>query len=156
MRAPGSPPSGARTGSLQPMAEDCIFCQIVAGRIPAHVVAEDEHTLAFLDIAPAARGHLLVIPKRHAQDVFAIGEEDLAAVAAATKRIAERVRERLGPDGITLHQSNGRAAWQTVFHFHIHLIPRSQGDGVTFPWKPTRPDADELAALAEQLREPSN
>ena len=103
---------------------DCIFCKIVAGELPATVVASDERALAFLDISPATRGHTLVIPRAHAQDIHEIGADDLAACIALAQRIAGRARERLGADGVNLLHSSGRAAWQTVFHFHIHVIPR--------------------------------
>ena len=101
------------------MAEDCIFCKIVAGEIPAQIVDEDEQTLAFMDIAPATRGHALVIPKRHTADLWEIEPEQLAAVAEAAQRLALRMRDRLGADGVNLINSCRPAAWQTVFHFHV-------------------------------------
>jgi histidine triad (HIT) family protein len=134
------------------MAEDCIFCKIVAGEIPAQIVAQDERTLTFMDIAPATRGHALVIPKRHATDLLEIETGELEAVAAAAKRQAARARERLGADGVNLLNSCGQAAWQTVFHFHIHVIPRYLGDPLKLPWVPTPGDMDEIAAAAVELR----
>lgn len=132
--------------------EDCIFCKIVAGEIPAQIVEQDEHTLTFMDIAPATRGHALVIPKRHATDLLEIETDELAAVAAAAKRQAARARERLGADGVNLLNSCGKAAWQTVFHFHMHVIPRYLGDPLKLPWVPTAGDMDEIAAAAAALR----
>src|SRR5271163_1296510 len=130
------------------MVEDCIFCKIVAGEIPAQIVDEDEDTLAFMDIAPATRGHLLVIPKRHATDLWEIEPEQLKAVAAAAQRMALRVRDRLDPDGVNLINSCRPAAWQTVFHFHIHVIPRYTGDPLKLPWVPTPGDMEAIAVTA--------
>jgi histidine triad (HIT) family protein len=134
------------------MAEDCIFCKIVAGEVPAQIVAQDEQTLAFMDIAPATRGHALVIPKRHAQDLWEIEPSELVAVAAAAQRLALRVRDRLGADGVNLINSCRPEAWQTVFHFHIHVIPRYAGDPLKLPWVPAPGDMDAIAAAADQLR----
>ena len=134
------------------MEPDCIFCKIIAGEIPAQVVEEDEQTLTFMDIAPATRGHALVIPKRHATDLLEIEPDQLAAVAAAAKRQALRVRERLGADGVNLINSCGAEAWQTVFHFHMHVIPRYAGDPLKLPWVPAPGDMDEISAAAAELR----
>jgi histidine triad (HIT) family protein len=130
---------------------DCLFCKIVAGEIPATIVAEDERTLAFMDINPATRGHALVIPREHAADVFAIDPADLQAVALAAQRLARRAREQLGADGVNLLNSNGPAAWQTVFHFHLHVIPRYDGDPLRLPWVPAPGDMDDIRAAAAQL-----
>jgi histidine triad (HIT) family protein len=134
------------------MAEDCIFCKIVAGEIPAQIVDEDEHTLAFMDIAPATRGHALVIPKLHASDLWEIDQEQFAAVARATHRLARKIRERLEPDGLNLINSCGIQAWQTVFHLHVHVIPRYSGDPLKLPWVPAAGDVTEISAVAAQLR----
>ncbi|MEA2156264.1 MAG: histidine triad family protein [Solirubrobacteraceae bacterium] len=134
-----------------PAEPDCLFCRIVAGEIPATIVAEDERTIAFMDINPATRGHLLVIPREHAADVYAIDPADLQAVAVAAQRLARRARERLGANGVNLLNSNGAAAWQTVFHFHLHVIPRYEGDPLRLPWDPAPGDPDEIAAAAARL-----
>jgi histidine triad (HIT) family protein len=130
---------------------DCLFCKIVAGEIPATIVAQDERTVAFMDINPATRGHALVIPRAHARDVHAIDPEDLKAVAAAAQRLAGRAVAQLGADGVNLLQSNGAAAWQTVFHFHLHVIPRYAGDPLRLPWVPAPGDMDDIAAAGAQL-----
>jgi histidine triad (HIT) family protein len=130
---------------------DCLFCKIVAGEIPATRVAEDERTIAFMDINPATRGHLLVIPREHAADLLEIDPEDLAAVARHAQKLAQRVKERLGADGVNLLNSCGSAAWQTVYHFHMHVIPRYSGDPLRLPWQPAPGDRDEIAAAAEAL-----
>ncbi len=131
---------------------DCLFCKIVAGEIPATIVAEDERTIAFMDINPATRGHALVIPRAHAADVFAIDPEDLQAVAVVAQRLAQRAREQLGADGVNLLNSSGRAAWQTVLHFHLHVIPRYRGDPLRLPWVPAPGDRDDIKAAGAQLR----
>lgn len=132
--------------------EDCIFCKIVAGEIPAQIIEQDERTLTFMDIAPATCGHALVIPKRHTTDLWEIDPDQLTAVVAAAKRQALRARDRLGADGVNLINSCGAAAWQTVFHFHMHVIPRYVGDPLKLPWEPTPGDIDEIAAAATELR----
>ena len=131
---------------------DCIFCQIVAGELPARIIDEDERTIAFMDINPATRGHALVIPRRHARDLLEIEPDELNATVLAAQRLAIRVKERLRPDGINLINSCGAAAWQTVFHFHVHVIPRYQGDPLRLPWTPGPGDTGEIDAAAEQLR----
>jgi len=131
---------------------DCIFCQIVAGEIPAQIIDEDERTIAFMDINPATRGHALVIPRRHARDLLEIDEEDLKATIVAAQRLARKVHDRLGADGVNLLNSRGGAAWQTVYHFHVHVIPRYEGDPLRLPWKPEEGDRQEIAAAAEALR----
>jgi histidine triad (HIT) family protein len=131
---------------------DCLFCKIVAAEVPATVVGEDERTLSFMDINPATRGHALVVPREHAADLLEIGQEDLAAVAAAAKRLAARAKEALGADGVNLINSCGAAAWQTVFHFHVHVIPRYRDDPLKLPWVPAPGDADEIAAAGAALR----
>jgi histidine triad (HIT) family protein len=130
---------------------DCIFCKIVAGELPAAVVASDERALAFLDINPATRGHTLVIPRAHVQDIHEIDTDDLAAATALAQTIAGRARERLGADGVNLLHSSGSAAWQTVFHFHIHVIPRYLGDPLRLPWVPAPGETSEIAAAAAAL-----
>jgi histidine triad (HIT) family protein len=132
--------------------QDCIFCRIVAGEIPASVIDQDEHTLAFMDIAPATRGHALVIPKRHAADLWEIDPDQLAAVTLTAQRVARRIRDRLGADGVNLINSCRAPAWQTVFHFHIHVIPRYEGDPLRLPWDPHSGDLGEIQAVAEELR----
>jgi histidine triad (HIT) family protein len=131
---------------------DCIFCKIVAGELPGAIVDEDEHTIAFMDISPATRGHALVIPRNHAANVLEIQPEELAATIKAAQRLAARITDRLGADGVNLLNSCGSAAWQTVFHFHIHVIPRYQGDPLRLPWIPAPGDPDEIAAAAAALR----
>jgi histidine triad (HIT) family protein len=134
------------------VADDCIFCAIASGDGPAEVVQEDEHTVAFMDLNPWTRGHALVIPRKHAKNLYEIGEDDLAHTMSAAKRLAIRMRDTLGCDGINLINSTEPAAWQTVFHFHVHVIPRYVGDGLVLPWKPTPADPAELAAAAAALR----
>jgi histidine triad (HIT) family protein len=130
---------------------DCLFCKIVAGELPSTRVDEDERTIAFMDINPATRGHLLVVPREHSTDVLEVGPEDLAACAAMAQKQAARVKERLGADGVNILNSCGRAAWQTVFHYHVHVIPRYDGDPLRLPWTPGPGDREEIAAAASEL-----
>jgi histidine triad (HIT) family protein len=131
---------------------DCIFCGIAAGTMPAERVYEDERTIAFLDIFPAADGHVLVIPRAHADDIHSLAPADLSAGAQTAQAMAGRVSGALGADGISIVQANGAAAGQTVFHYHVHVIPRFDGDGVLRPRTPGRAGADELGRLGALLR----
>ena len=133
-------------------SEDCLFCRIVAGELPATIVDEDARTLAFMDINPATRGHALVIPRAHAADLHSLARADLEACAVAAQRLAGRMRARLGADGINLINSCGAAAWQTVFHFHVHVVPRYVGDPLELPWVPSPGDMNEIAATGALLR----
>jgi histidine triad (HIT) family protein len=132
-------------------SDDCIFCKIIAGELPARIVREDERTIAFMDIAPATYGHTLVIPRNHSRDLLEIGAEDLEAVVLAGQEVAQRIKERLGADGVNLINSCGARAWQTVFHFHLHVIPRYEDDPLRLPWVPAQGDPDEIALAAAQL-----
>jgi histidine triad (HIT) family protein len=132
--------------------QDCIFCQIIAGEIPAQIIHEDEKTVAFMDINPATRGHVLAVPRRHVRNLLEIDPGDLEAVALTAKRVAARMPDRLGADGVNLLNACGRAAWQTVFHFHMHVIPRYDGDPLRLPWTPAEGDPEEIKAAAEALR----
>ncbi len=131
---------------------DCIFCKIVAGEVPGQIIDEDERTIAFMDIAPATPGHALVVPRRHARNLLEIDAEDLQATMLAAQRLARRISDRTEAAGINILNSCGSAAWQTVFHFHLHVIPRYQADPLQLPWTPAEGDPDEIAAVAEQLR----
>jgi histidine triad (HIT) family protein len=129
-----------------------IFSRIVAGEIPAIKVYEDATTLAFLDIHPASRGHILVISKAEYADLFDIPADTLAAVHATVQRVALAIRDVLAPDGINIIQNNGAAAGQTIFHYHVHLIPRWEGDGVLSLWEPGTTDFAALEAFGTQIR----
>jgi histidine triad (HIT) family protein len=130
---------------------DCIFCKILAGDLPATIVDEGERTISFMDIAPATRGHTLVIPRVHSADLLSVAREDLLAVVLAAQRLALRAKERLGADGVNLLNSCGAVAWQTVFHFHVHVIPRYSGDPLRLPWVPGPGDPQEISAAAQEL-----
>lgn len=133
--------------------DDCIFCKIIAGEIPCVKLYEDEHTLAFMDINPANRGHALAIPKKHEPDLFEATDETLAVTAATAARVARAVKATVEPDGINLVQANGPGAAQSVFHLHLHVIPRFEGDDLKLNWGvPPQPgDMDEIKALGEQI-----
>ena len=130
--------------------DDCIFCQIATGDAPAHLVAEDDGALAFLDIFPQAEGHTLVIPREHCANIFEIDDAAIQATAALARRVAEAVRAELEPDGLAVYQANGAAAGQTVWHYHVHLIPRRKGDPFGFHGK-QRADDGALTRTAEAL-----
>jgi histidine triad (HIT) family protein len=132
--------------------EECLFCKIAAGELPSERVDEDEHTLAFMDINPWTRGHALVIPKRHSKNLYEIGDEDLHHTAASAQRLSVRMRDALGAEGVNLLNCCEPAAWQTVFHFHVHVIPRFSDDPLRLPAQPRQPDDDELASVARDLR----
>jgi histidine triad (HIT) family protein len=131
---------------------DCIFCKIVAGEMPAHKIHEDDHTVAFLDISPWTRGHALVIPKEHARNLYDAPPEALDVTVRSAQKVALKLRDTLGCDGVNLLNSCEPAAWQTVFHLHMHVIPRYEDDPMQLPAKPQEPEQDELAELAEQIR----
>jgi histidine triad (HIT) family protein len=130
---------------------DCVFCKILAGELSSTIVDEDERTIAFMDIAPATHGHALVIPRVHSTGLLSVDPEDLAAVARASQRLATRMRERLGAEGVNLVNSCGALAWQTVFHFHMHVIPRYPDDPLRLPWTPTPGDPAQIAVAAQEL-----
>jgi histidine triad (HIT) family protein len=131
---------------------DCIFCAIVAGDAPAEIIDQDDHTVTMMDINPATRGHALVIPRDHTEDLLSISERDLCNTAVAAQRIAKRMEETLDPDGFNLINACRAAAWQTVFHFHIHVIPRYEDDPLKLPWIPRGADMDQISSIAGKIR----
>ncbi|MGB2850417.1 MAG: HIT domain-containing protein [Solirubrobacterales bacterium] len=131
---------------------DCIFCAIVAGAAPAEVLDSDEHTISFMDINPATPGHALVIPRRHSKDLIEINSYDLRHTIAASQRLTLQMAESLKPAGFNLINASGAAAWQTVFHFHVHVIPRYEDDPLKLPWIPRGAEMDEIARIAAQIR----
>jgi len=134
-------------------AMDCIFCAIVAGAAPAAVVHDDDDTLAFMDINPVSRGHVLVVPKKHYRNLYDVDPEAAAAVMRTTVHVARAVRAALQPDGMNLFQSNERAAFQSVFHFHVHIIPRWIGDELRLPPRVQRVEFSVLQEMAALIRE---
>ncbi len=134
----------------------CIFCKLANGEIPARTIYEDEEFRVILDMGPATRGHALILPKQHAADLFELSEESAANAMRLAKRVASVMKERLGCDGLNLIQNNGSCAGQTVFHFHLHLIPRYKGDGQRIGWEagaPTSRELDDLCSLLQQKQE---
>lgn len=131
---------------------DCIFCAIIAGEAPSTQVYEDERVLAFMDLFPGARGHCLVVPRAHARDLSDVPDDDLAACLHAARTLAGRAVSALGADGVNLYNCMGAAAGQTVFHFHVHVIPRYTGDGFRVPWPVVPADPETLAEVAAALR----
>ena len=131
---------------------DCIFCKIVAGELPGEIVDSDERTVAFMDINPATRGHALVVPRAHSKDLIEIADEDLEATNVAARRLAARMDKMLNPDGFNILNCCRPAAWQTVFHFHVHVIPRYDDDPLKLPWIPRGADSAEIARVAGEIR----
>lgn len=130
---------------------DCLFCKIVEGSVPSRKVFENDSCYAFLDIFPAAKGHTLVIPKQHFTDIHEIDAQSYGAVAAATKEVADLLHKKLGSEGMTIFQMNREAGWQTVFHLHMHVIPRWDNDGLHKPWDITAATDDDLAAVHKEI-----
>jgi histidine triad (HIT) family protein len=131
---------------------DCVFCRLRDGQIPSTRVYEDERTIAFMDINPLNDGHTLVISRVHAATIFEVDEADLGAAIATAKRVANAIRQALRPDGLNLLQANGAAAFQSVPHFHLHLIPRFTGDGKGFDWPIVPGDRGRIQGVAEKIR----
>ena len=136
------------------MADACVFCAIVEGAAPAERVYEDASVVAIMDVHSAATGHVVVIPKRHSPDLWHIEAADAKKAMAASVQVAGMIRRALGPHGINLVHATGRAAWQTVFHFHLHLVPRYVRDGLVPPWSLDQPRAKDarLRAVADKIR----
>ena len=131
---------------------DCIFCAIAAGDAPTEIVDSDEYTVAFMDINPATRGHALVIPRTHSADLMEIDDEDLERTNLAARRLARRMDETLAPAGFNVINACRPAAWQTVFHFHLHVIPRYEDDPLKLPWIPRGADMAAIARVAAEIR----
>jgi len=131
---------------------DCVFCKIRDGEIPSLKVYEDEHTLCIMDINPLTRGHCLVLTKSHAPTIWDADLADLQAAIATAKRVAEALKAAVQPDGLNMLQANGAAAFQSVFHYHLHLIPRWNNDGKGFDWKLVPGDREQIMKIGDKLR----
>ena len=131
---------------------DCVFCKIVTGQIPSTRVHEDEHTLAFMDLGQVNPGHVLVAVKQHAANLFELDDVQAAAVARTSARLARAIRAAFKPEGLSVYQANGKAAGQTVFHYHVHLLPRHEGDGMELVWPVKNPPREKLEGYAEKIR----
>jgi len=134
------------------MKADCIFCKLVAKQIPASIVYEDEATLAFMDLGQVNPGHVLVACKAHADNIYALDEAQAAAVFRTAARVARAVRAAFDPPGLSIYQANGTPAGQTVFHFHLHVLPRHDGDGMQLVWPVKNPPRGTLEAYGAQIR----
>lgn len=133
-------------------AGDCIFCAIVAGNVAAEIVDSDDATVAFMDASPVTAGHALVVPRSHAADLLEVGERDYERTMLAVRRLVRRIEQTLRPDGFNVLSSARPAAWQEILHFHVHVIPRYEGDRLKPPWVERGADADELRAVAARIR----
>ena len=132
--------------------ENCIFCKLVAKQIPATVVHEDEHTLAFMDLGQVNPGHVLVAVKKHAENLYALDDAQAGAVLRAAARVARAIRGAFNPEGLSVYQANGKAAGQTVFHYHVHLVPRHDGDGMALTWPVKNPPREKLVEYAGRIQ----
>lgn len=130
--------------------ENCIFCKIIAGEIPSTAVYEDDDFRAILDVNPAARGHVIILPKKHAANIFELEDEEAAKIFPVAKKIATALKKTYQCDGVNVLQNNGEAAGQTVFHLHVHVIPRYYDDDVDIMWKPG--ETPDLEAVAEEIK----
>lgn len=130
---------------------DCIFCKIIAGEIPSATIYENEECKVILDRFPAAEGHMLILPKNHTPNLFEIDPEQAGRLFTLAAKIAREVKEELGLEHMNVLQNNGTVAGQTVFHFHIHLIPRREGDGIKMGWKPMELSDEQIAAMQARL-----
>ena len=135
------------------MTADCVFCKIRDGQLPSMKIYEDEHTLAFMDINPLNGGHCLVVTRTHAPTIWDADEAELQAAILAAKKLATALREAVKPDGLNVLQANGAAAFQSVPHFHLHLIPRWNNDGKGFDWTPVAGDRVQILKIGERVRE---
>lgn len=133
--------------------EDCIFCKIANGEIPSATIYEDNDFRVILDIAPAAKGHALILPKQHYDNLWELGEEETARVMALAAKVSKAQKKALGCDGINVLQNNGTAAGQSVFHFHMHLIPRYENDGVFIPWNTQSYEEGEAQSVCDSIKE---
>ncbi len=133
--------------------DDCIFCKLANGIIPTNSIYEDEDFNVILDAAPATKGHALILPKEHADNIYELPEETAAKVLVLAKKLATKMTEKLGCDGFNIVQNNGTVAGQTVFHFHMHLIPRYNDDGQKIAWEPQNVEAEELKNIKDILAE---
>ena len=132
--------------------DDCIFCKIANGEIPSATVYEDSICRVILDVNPANKGHALIIPKEHFDNIYSTDAETAAKIFTIATEVAKAQKAELNPDGLNILQNNGEAAGQTVFHFHMHLVPRYIKDNVTMTWIPGKADTEELSALSKALR----
>ena len=131
--------------------DSCIFCKLANGDIPTNTVYEDENFRVILDLSPATKGHALILQKNHYKNLYELPEETAADVMKLAKKMAVMMTEKLHADGFNLVQNNNEVAGQTVFHFHLHLIPRYNGDGQNINWVPGNPSAEELAEIKDIL-----
>ena len=131
---------------------NCIFCKIANGEIPSKTIEENDMFKVVLDVGPATKGHALILPKDHYRNLYDLPEDVVAEVYKMAQKIALKMKEKLGCDGVNIVQNNEEAAGQTVFHFHMHVIPRYKDDGQVIGWKPGQPTAEELDAIVEALK----
>lgn len=131
--------------------DNCIFCKIANGEIPSKTIYDDENFRVILDLGPAAKGHALILPKDHYKDLFNLPDETAKGAITLAKKLGAQMMDKLNADGFNLVQNNGECAGQTVFHFHLHLIPRYEDDGQKIGWKPGKPTQEELEDIKNTI-----
>ena len=141
-----------RIGEMDMKKEDCIFCKLANGQIPTNSIYQDEDFNVILDMSPATRGHALILPKEHADNLASLPDETAAKAFVLAKKMAGVMTEKLHCDGLNVVQNNGAAAGQTVLHFHLHLIPRYKGDGQQLGWAPGKASPQELEEVRDLLK----
>ncbi|MCR5508895.1 MAG: HIT family protein [Lachnospiraceae bacterium] len=134
------------------MKDDCIFCKLANGVFDTNVIYEDDDFTVILDAAPATRGHALILPKEHYDNLYELDPDTAGKAFKLARKLAVHMKEKLNCDGFNVVQNNGKAAGQTVFHFHMHLIPRYNDDNALLQWKPTAPEAGELEEICKELK----
>jgi len=134
------------------MKDDCIFCKLANGVFQTNSIYEDDKFNVILDMGPATKGHALILPKEHADNLYELPDETAAAAMVLAKKLAKKMVDKLGADGLNVVQNNGEAAGQTVMHYHLHLIPRYKNDGQHILWNPTEPSSEELEAVRDLLK----
>lgn len=132
---------------------NCIFCKIAMGEIPSNTFYEDDNFRVILDISPATKGHAIIIPKNHVANIYELSEEDASKIFVVASKVAKILKEVLGCEGMNILQNNGEIAGQTVFHFHLHLIPRYVGDNVSIEWSHKKVSKEELEDLSNMIKD---
>ena len=131
--------------------DNCIFCKLANKDIPTNIIYEDEKFTVILDASPATKGHALILPKNHFDDIYSMDDATAAHVFQVAVKVAKAMKETLGCEGLNIVQNNGEIAGQTVFHFHMHIIPRIKGDTVNVGWVPGTADNDTIASIVEKV-----
>lgn len=132
--------------------QDCIFCRIAAGEIPSRTIYEDDSFRAILDISPASKGHAIILPKNHAANIYELPDEEAAKIFVVAKKVANAMKESMSCEGLNILQNNGELAGQTIFHVHVHVIPRYRDDKIVFSYEHGEPSEEDLDEIADCIK----